>query len=104
MARKATPLDLWKTGYELWWLTAETQAVMAMRMMGMAGGWSVAKDEDLRMVIEKPEAFGRVVMATMTAVVSGQRPDQIVNAATKPLRHKTRANSKRLARRGPKLK
>lgn len=103
MSRHATPLELWKTGYELWCLSIESQAVMTMRVMGMAGGWSVDRHENTRMVNEKSEAFGKAMIAATRATAAGKRPDQIIAASTKPLRRKTRANTKRLVRRGPKL-
>ena len=103
MPRKTTPLDLWKAGYEMWWLAAESQAVMTMRILGMGKVWSVDRRENARMVLEKPEAFGKAAMAATLAAATGQRSDQILRAAAKPLRRKTKANARRLAKRGPDL-
>ena len=83
-------------------MVAEANAVIAMRLLGMVGLWSVTPAENDRMVSEKLEAFNRSAIAANHAAMSGQRPDQIAAAALKPVRQKTRANSKRLAKRGPK--
>ena len=37
--RKPTAFDLWRTSIDLGTLALETQAVVTMRMMGMAGLW-----------------------------------------------------------------
>ncbi len=96
-----TPVDLVRLSATWWHLMAETQSIVTMRMLGMAGLWSVADSEDSRMVNEKAPAFASSLIAASTAAMRGQRPDQIATAAIKPLRAKTRANAKRLARRGP---
>lgn len=103
MAR-SSPFELWRTGLDLWWLGVETQAVMTMRLMGMAGIWSIDNRENSRMFFEKPEAFGRALMRGTIAAATGQKPHQIVTAATRPIRKKTKSNARRLARRGPKVK
>ncbi|GFE64015.1 antifreeze protein [Litoreibacter roseus] len=104
MGKYASPLDLWRTGMEVSMLVAETQAVMTLRMMGMAGVWSVTPSENSRMVSEKLPAFAKSATAAGTAIMTGKRPDQVMSAAVKPLRSKTRANSRRLAKRGLKVK
>ncbi len=104
MARCATPFDYWSNAFELGMLTAEAQAVIAMRLWGMGGLWSVTKSENARMVDEKRDAITRSMIDAGVAAATGKRPDQIMAAAVKPLRQKTRSNSKRLAKRGPKLR
>ena len=101
MARNATPLELFKTQMEVGMMLAEAQSVIAMRMMGWGGLWSVTKSENNRMVSEKTEAIAKAVQNATLAAMTGKRPDQIVNAAVKPLRQKTRANVARLGKRGP---
>lgn len=101
MSRKASPFDLLFTAHRMWWLAAETNAVMAMRLMGMGGMWNVTKGEDARMWNEKPAAFQQSAIAATTAMMSGKRPDQIVDAAMRPLGRKVSANRRRLAKRGP---
>jgi hypothetical protein len=82
-------------------MLAEAQAVIAMRMMGMAGMWSVAPTETTRMISEKGAAYSSAMKAAGRAAMSGKRPDEIAEAALRPIRRKTRSNSRRLARRGP---
>ena len=94
LPRSATPADMMGAWMNMSMLMVETASVMTMRMMGMAGLWSVTKSENDRMVSEKSSA-----MATMR----GKRPDEVMNAAVKPLRRKTRANARRLGKRGPAL-
>ena len=101
MARNATPLELFKTQMEVGMMLAEAQGVIAMRMMGWGGLWSVTKSENARMVSEKTEAITRSMQNATLAAMTGKRPDEIVNAAVKPLRQKTRANVARLGKRGP---
>ncbi len=103
MARNASSLDLYRTGMTFVSLMAQTQMVMTYRMMGMAGVWKVAGSENRRMVDEKGPAFAESMIAGARALMTGQRPDQVAMAAMQPLHSKTSSNSRRLARRGPKL-
>ena len=100
MPRSVTAMDMWKSWLEMSMLAAEAQAVIAMRMMGAAGLWSVTDPENRRMIDEKFEAAQRSMIAASIAAASGKRPDQVTAAAIKPLRKKTRANFRRLAKRG----
>ena len=84
MKRSASPLDLLFTANRMWWLAAETNAVMTMRMLGMGGMWNVTKGEDARMWSEKPLAFQKSAAAATAAMMSGKRPDEIMNC-----RHQT---------------
>lgn len=94
------PHELLRTGFQFSLLMAETQAVMAYRIMGMAGMWPVTSGENRRMIQEKGPAFAEAMAASAMAAAKGQRPDQVVAAAIRPLRRKTRSNSRRLSRRG----
>ncbi|SNS34379.1 hypothetical protein SAMN04488078_101193 [Antarctobacter heliothermus] len=78
---------------------AEAQAVITMRVLGMAGLWSVKPDEATRMVREKVEHFPRAFQAATQAAIKGGDP---LGAAIGPLHRQTRANVIRLSRRGPK--
>ncbi|MFZ5962184.1 antifreeze protein [Thalassococcus sp. BH17M4-6] len=100
----ATPFDLLGASLQMGYLAAETQSVMAMRLWGMAGLWNVTTSENNRMVDEKTPALTQSAMNAMFAAMRGERPDQIVVSAIKPLRARTRSNSRRLAKRGLKLK
>ena len=104
MPKFPDPLEMWSTSLEMGMMALEAQAVIAMRLMGMAGVWSVTKAETSRMVTEKSAALSKSMMKAGTATMRGASPEKIVAEAIKPYRQKTRANSRRLARRGPKLR
>lgn len=93
--------DMWRLGAEMTRLGMEANAVIWMRMMGMAGLWNVSALEDGRMLAEKPEAFRDAGMRAGRAAMGGNAPDRIVSAAIKPLARKAAANRRRLAKRGP---
>ncbi|MEQ3626516.1 MAG: antifreeze protein [Celeribacter sp.] len=95
-------LNTWRAGVSAMLLATEAQTVMAYRMMGLAGLWSVDAKENSRMMSEKPPAFAASAIAASTAMMRGQRPDQVMTAAMVPLKRKTSSNVKRLSRRGPK--
>lgn len=90
-------------GFEMFHLASEAQSIVAMRFLGMSGLWNVKPTENARMVAEKPAAFARSAGEAMKAAMDGRRPDQVVAAAVRPLRNKTKANVARLSRRGPGL-
>lgn len=93
-------MHMWLTGVQMMHLTMETQAVITMRLLGMAGFWPVSRTETQRMWAEKPGAFVESGGAAVMAAMQGKRPDQIADAAIRPLRRKTRANTRRLSKRG----
>ncbi|PWW01739.1 hypothetical protein DFR52_102403 [Hoeflea marina] len=97
--RKASPFDLWRSSMELGALAVETQAVVTMRMLGMAGMWPVETSENDRMMSEKHPAFAKAATAATVTAMRGGRMDEIVSAATKSLTTKARANRKRLVKR-----
>ncbi|MGQ7246297.1 hypothetical protein ACUN9Y_03045 [Halomonas sp. V046] len=101
-ANFGTPVGYWMMGMNLTRMMVETQMVIAMRLMGMQGAWSVAPNENVRMVSEKMTAFAQSMMATQRAVISGKSPDQVLGAAMRPLSRKTASNHRRLGRAGPK--
>ncbi|KRS14058.1 hypothetical protein XM53_05855 [Roseovarius atlanticus] len=102
MARTFTPIDLWSNAFQAAMIVAEAQAVIAMRVWGLAGVWSVTPSENSRMVSEKVFALTRAATNAGAATMRGRRADQVVAAAMKPVRQKTRANARRLAQRGYK--
>jgi hypothetical protein len=103
MPRTANPLDLWQNSVQIGMIMAEAQWVIGLRMMGMAGMWSVKPSENSLMVTEKSHAMTRSLTNAGLAAMSGKNGDQILAAALKPIRQKTRANASRLIKRGPKL-
>ena len=103
-ARKGTdPFALARTGWTLGMLAWETQAVMTMRILGMAGAWSVLPTENARMVSEKAPAFVDAAQAATRTAMAGGRPEAVAAAWAGPLRRRTSANALRLVRRGPRL-
>ncbi|MGR3436873.1 MAG: antifreeze protein [Shimia sp.] len=88
--------------YEIAWLAVETQTVIGMRLMGMAGAWNVTKGENARMVSEKLPAWGEAIAAGGAKALGG-RPDLVLPAMVAPLRRKTKANARRLAKRGVRV-
>ena len=83
-------------------MAAEAQAIVSMRMLGMAGVWSVPPSEKTHMVSEKLKAMTKSNGNAMAAVLLGCTPDDVFAAAIKPYRQQTRANNRRLTRRGLK--
>ncbi|MGQ0566026.1 MAG: antifreeze protein [Gemmobacter sp.] len=81
----------------------EAQMVIAMRLMGLGGGWRVAPSENARMVTEKAQAMVASGMAAGRAVAAGASPQGVALAALKPVRTRTRANARRLTKAGPKF-
>ncbi len=102
MPRIVTPMDYWVTGMQIGWVMAEAQSVIAMRMMGAMGLWSVPKTENSRMLNEKVFAFVKGTTDASLAAMAGKSPDVIAALAIKPIRQKTRANHRRLKKRGLK--
>ncbi|WP_051597867.1 hypothetical protein [Actibacterium atlanticum] len=87
-------------GLEVWHLVVESQMVVAMRLLGMAGIWAVKPDENVRMVGEKVSGFRDAALAMQSSVWRGERPDQIMVAGIRPIRARTYSNSRRLSRDG----
>jgi hypothetical protein len=94
--------ELWRLWAQMAMIGFEAQTVIAMRMLGMGGLWSVSPSEKTRMVTEKAAAFSAAAMQGALAAAQGKRPDEIAQTMLRPIRRKTRSNSRRLARRGPK--
>lgn len=77
-------------------LMCEAQTVVALRVMGMSGAIPARKDENSRMINEKPTAMIDAYAAGTKAALAGKSPDQIMSAAMAPLSRKVKANRKRL--------
>ncbi|MEL6641890.1 MAG: antifreeze protein [Pseudomonadota bacterium] len=100
--QKNTPVHYWANAMQLGYLVAEAQAVIAMRLLGMAGIWSVTSSEDGRMISEKIYAMTKASTDATMAAMNGGTANEITAAAIKPIRRKTRANARRLGKRGLK--
>lgn len=79
-------------------LVTDTQAVMTLRMMGIAGALPAAPDENDRMVAEKGPAFAQAMSDMTAAAFAGQRPDQIMAAGMEPLQTEVSNNRDRLSK------
>jgi hypothetical protein len=99
MPKTATPFD---NALEISMMMIEAQGVIQMRLMGMAGLWSVGPQENSRMVTEKLEAMIQATTDAGQATLRGGSPDEITAAAIAPMRNATRANSERLGKNGMK--
>ena len=71
MARIPTVFDYWGNAVQVGLVMAEAQAVIAMRVMGMMGVWSVPRSEDRRMVSEKVWAVTKAMTDASRASLSG---------------------------------
>ncbi len=102
MSRVVTPMDYWSNAMQVGWIMAEAQGVIAMRTMGAMELWSVPKTENSRMLNEKVFAFLKGGTDASLAALAGKSPDVVAAMAIKPIRQATRANHKRLTKRGLK--
>lgn len=98
-----TPNEAFSLSMQTSLMLAEAQAVIAMRLWGMAGLWNVAPEETMRMVEEKTEAMTESAFSAGQAAMSGAGAAAVAMAALKPVRKRTSSNMKRLQKRGPGL-
>ncbi len=94
------PFDYWRAALTTSQMLAEAQSVVAMRTMGMAGLWNVSPGENDRMIAEKMDAMRESGMAAAGAMMRGHSPVRVAMAAVKPVKRRTDANARRLAKRG----
>ena len=92
------PLTMMQLSTDMARLMMETQTVMTLRIMGMAGALPQSRGENERMVNEKGPAMVKAYQAATVAALAGKRPDQILTAAMKPVSRKVRANRRRLTK------
>lgn len=88
------PIVLWQ---QMTQMALEAQMVIAMRTAGMLGLVEQDTGEAGRMVGEKADAASEAIHAALRAAGRGQRADQIMAAALRPYRRRTKANVKRLS-------
>jgi hypothetical protein len=96
------PFSYWNNAIEMTRMMTEAHSVIGMRLMGMAGVWSVTDAEDELMISEKIEAMKHASTDATFVMMQGGTPDEIAAAAIKPYRKTTRANAERLGKRGLK--
>lgn len=75
---------------------ADSQRVIALRMMKLASGGPQAATEARRMVSEKINAFGMAQTAIVRAVMTGSSMETAAVKAYVPYRRAVRANNRRL--------
>lgn len=75
---------------------ADSQRVIALRMMKLASGGPQATTEARRMVAEKVHAFGVAQAAIVSALITGSSLEVAAVKAYAPYRRAVRANSRRL--------
>ena len=92
------PIEFALAGVRTWHLTAQSAAVVGLRLAGMAGVWSMPASEYRRMVTEKPVAFAEAGQRMAEAMRRGAAPIAVYEAALVPVARETRANAARLAR------
>ena len=93
-----TPHDIFSAQLKWAALMVEAQSVAGLRIMAMTGLIPAHPGENTRMVIEKGPAMGKALAAASEAMMRGQTPTDIFNAAMVPLSHKVRSNRKRLSK------
>ncbi|GAB1363211.1 Antifreeze protein, type I [Rhodobacter sp.] len=103
MKKLPSPGDTLALSVRTGMMLVEAQMVIGMRMLGMMGLWRVAPTENSRMLTEKLAAGSEATIAASKAVLAGKSPVAVAEAALKPVRRRTRANTGRLAWRGPKV-
>lgn len=91
------PWALWQQMAQIAW---DSQAVIAMRTAGMMGLVQQDAGEPQRMVLEKADAANEAMMAALRAAARGARADQVMTAALRPYRRRTKANARRLSKQG----
>ena len=95
---KFNPLTYWKLAAEAGQIMAESQAVIGLRMAGMAGLWPMGQAENSRMIHEKLAAATQSQQAALRSAMSGGSLPEIARAAMKPVGRRTKANVRRLAK------
>lgn len=90
-----SPMVLWA---EMARIGLESQMVIGLRVAGMMGLLPHSPAESRRMVREKHDAATESLGAALRAASDGLRGDEVLAAALKPYRRRTRANAQRLTR------
>jgi hypothetical protein len=97
VAKRRAPLfNLMHAWFEAAQFGADSQRVIALRMMKLASGGPQATTEARRMVSEKIHAFGMAQTAVMSALMTGSSLEAAAVKAYVPYRRAVRANSRRL--------
>ncbi len=92
------PFQPWRSAFDLWAMMAQAQTVVGLRMLGMMGVLTASKRENHTMVAEKAPAFAKAALAAGAAAMAGKSPDQIAQAAIRPIARRTGSNVRRLTK------
>ncbi|NNK16275.1 MAG: antifreeze protein [Sulfitobacter sp.] len=79
-------------------LMIEAQAVVVLRLLGMAGIVPAHHGENHLMVSEKGPAMAQAFTEASMAIMAGKRPDEVFSAAMEPVSKRVKSNHKRLTR------
>lgn len=102
MGKNWTPFDAIETGAAVGQLMAEAQWVMALRLWGFAGGWSLPAGEARRMMAEKGPAWAAAWEKAAQSISAGEGPAEATRKAAERLTRPARANRRRLVKRAMK--
>lgn len=94
----APVLDAWRASTAVGQMMAETQWVIALRLWGFAGAWSLPPGEAERMMSEKGPAWMAAWQKAAEAMASGAGPAVAAQRAALRLHGPARANRRRLVR------
>ncbi|HEY0212403.1 MAG TPA: antifreeze protein [Paenirhodobacter sp.] len=95
------PFSPFKIALQATRIGIEAQAVVTMRLAGMAGLWDTPSSEMTRMVVEKAEAVTQAMRASTQAAIRGAAPDQVLQAGMAQIGQYTTRNLARLSQMGP---
>lgn len=98
-----TVFDVLHTVIDTGRLASDAGTVVTLRLMGLAGAWTLPRDEASIMVQEKPAAFTDAFLASSRAAWAGNSPSKIVRAGLEPLSDRARSNRKRLSEGKPRM-
>ena len=83
-------------------MTVDSQVVIAMRMRGSFGVWSLPKGETQAMISEKVPAFTEAYISAVLTTLSGRGLDRAARAMVEPISIKAGDNRARLSEHGPR--
>ncbi|MCO4848057.1 MAG: antifreeze protein [Yoonia sp.] len=93
-----TPIQFFAFNSEVTKLMSDTHAVMAVRLLGMAGALPAEADENDRMLAEKGPAFAQAMSEMTAATMTGKPLGEIMSAGMAPLQSEVSSNRERLTR------
>ena len=89
-------LNMMSAWFEAARFAADSQRVIALRMMRMANGGPLAVTEASQMIAEKVAAFSEAHGAVVATMIAGGSLETAAAKAYAPYRRAVRANSRRL--------